>query len=514
MMARRGPGSTRSETWLRGLLLFVLGFYSLCYLYHAGRLVLYPYTIDYGEGFLLNQGKAWSELRSPYQSIDGPPWLVANYPPVYSLAVGAGIKFFGLQYHFGRFLSVVGVLATAFCLYRMVLFESRDRFCAWVAALLWMTSYPVYVWGTHHRVDSFGIGLEAVGLLLLLRRNHLNWAIVFFLLSLYTRQTLWMGPLAGYFYLRRTDSPKFAAWWFFKLLLSGGAIFGAMTLLTGGEFYRHLISYNANEYNIKDVWRMWNGAVVAMMFLPTLFGLFYLFQAVVGRRWNLAAISLPFAYLTYCLVGKLGSATNYLYELAFASAWATALLLAEIKEVLPRENLARLFPTFLLAVGIIFPVHVPHLYGTWGIYDWGGTPIGTSHLMTEELVARLKEKPAPVFSQDSGVSLLAGHPLLWQPFIMTTLAKEKRWDPAPFHRMLKNKELSALVMPIDLDLNPRAWAEEGMWWSQFNEETSAIIHENYRVEPRMKNWKESGLDPRLSRGYRSPFGDNYLYVPR
>lgn len=506
----------RSEKIVNVFLLFVLIVFSCCYVYHAIRLVVYPHSIDYGEGFVLNQGNELANFRSPYSSIETPPWLVANYPPVYPAAVAVGIKIFGVQFHFGRFLSMLGILTAGFCLYRIVLFQTMDRFCSCVSALAWLCAYPVYNWGTHHRVDSFGIGLGALGLLFLIRRNHLKTSAFFFLLSLFTRQTLFMGPVAGYFFLRRMNGPREAGRWFGGLLLAGGLIFGGITLLTGGEFAKHLILYNANEFNLKDVWRMFYGAVMTTMHIPSVFLLFFLVRSISTGKWDLPAICAPLSILTFFLIGKLGSATNYLYEFAFVSSWACGLIIAEVRVLLDKGNYLRQFPAFLLATGIIFPLHFPHAYDNYGFFDWGATPISSSSELTTSLVERLKNIDGPVFSQDAGVSLLSGHPLVWQPFVMTQLAKQNRWDITPFHQKIRNKEFAALVLPIDLDADPKAWEKEE-WWSQFPQETAELLHKNYRVEPRMKpplpkGWRS--IDPRFLRGYLSPIWTNYLYVPR
>ncbi|MBE7490020.1 hypothetical protein HS121_17400 [bacterium] len=132
---------------------------------------------------------------------------MVHYPPVYPMLVGVGVKAFGPQFHFGRLLSLFGILLAGYCLLRLIREQTGDRFAAWVGALAWITAYPVYNWGTHHRVDSVGIGLEALGLLFLFGGNHLKASAGLFLAALYTRQTLWVGPLAGYLYLRRTRGP-------------------------------------------------------------------------------------------------------------------------------------------------------------------------------------------------------------------------------------------------------------------------------------------------------------------
>lgn len=503
------PAGLRGERLLQVLLLAVLAGYSLLFLYHAARLILYPYTIDYGEGFILNHANELANFRNPYRPISEPPWLVVHYPPVYPMLVGVGVKAFGPQFHFGRLLSLFGILLAGYCLLRLIREQTGDRFAAWVGALAWITAYPVYNWGTHHRVDSVGIGLEALGLLFLFGGNHLKASAGLFLAALYTRQTLWVGPLAGYLYLRRTRGPRAAASWFGGVLLAGGIIFFALILLTRGEFYQHIVYYNANRFHWKDVWVMLHNAVMQMMKLQVAFLLYYLLRAAFTRQWDLAAFCIPFSIATFCLVGKIGSATNYLFELTLVASWTVGLVIAELRVYLPRGNPLRMLIPAILFLGILFPVHLPHFYGEWKIFDWGGTPDSDSEDLTAMLVERLKDIPEPIFSQDAGAALLSGHSLVWDPFMMTQLAEQGRFDPAPFIRMIQEKKFNAIVLPFDLDMNPDAWKDDG-WWSQFTEEVAAAVARGYRVVPAAP-FSPATPDVRF-RGYYSPFGNNYLYL--
>ncbi len=505
------PPRKGMEHFVYGALLTVLVGYAVLFLYHAVSLAMYPYQIDYGEGFILSHANELANLRNPYQSIEHPPWIVVHYPPVYPALTAVGIKLFGLQFHFGRFLSLVGTLLTGFCLFRMIRFQTSDKLAAWIGALMWVTAYPVYNWGTHHRVDSFGIGLEALGLMFLITRNHLKTSLILFVLALYCRQTLWVGPVAGYLYLRRTDGPRQAARWFGGLLLAGGSVFVLLTLLTGGQFFRHIVVYNANEFHWKDVWVMLHNAVMQMMKVQAAFLLYYLARAIATRQWDLAALCIPLSIGTFCLVGKVGAATNYMFELTLAACWATALTFAELRVVLPEGKPLRLLVPVILAVSILFPVHIPHFYGEWKIFDWGATPEQDTGDVTKMLVDKLQKIPEPVFSQDAGLSLLSGHKLVWDPFIMTQLANQHMIDETPFREMIKKKAFEAIVLPFDLERNPDSWKDEG-YWSQFTEETARVIHQNYRLSP------AGFIDPKEPdtpyHGYYSLFSANYLYLRR
>ena len=96
-----------AERIVSGFLLVVLHLFAAFFLYHAVLTLLYPYTIDYGEGFILDHGNELANFRNPYQSIEEPPWVVVNYPPVYPSLIGLGIRMFGIQLQFGRALSLI-----------------------------------------------------------------------------------------------------------------------------------------------------------------------------------------------------------------------------------------------------------------------------------------------------------------------------------------------------------------------------------------------------------------------
>ncbi|NUN97041.1 MAG: hypothetical protein HUU16_12775 [Candidatus Omnitrophica bacterium] len=257
---------------------------------------------------------------------------------------------------------------------------------------------------------------------------------------------------------------------------------------------------DCSETTMRKIW----GGVVGERF-------WHLLRAIGTGRWDLAALCVPFAFGTFLLVGKVGSATNYLFEMTMVACWVTGLTLAEIRHTTPTLHPLRPVLPILLTLGASFPTHLPHFYGEWKIFDWGGTPGRTSGDLTGTLVSRLRQIPEPIFSQDAGVALLSGHKLVWDPFIMTQLTQEGRFDPEPFHKMIRAKEFNALVLPFDTGLGPNAWKDTG-WWSQFTEEVAAEIDKAYRAIP-ASPYDPRTQDPRL-RGYFSPFGTNYLYLKR
>lgn len=86
------------EELLRKVVLLSLATYFAFFVINSAFYIQYPYQIDYGEGYLLNQAKIFSEGNWIYKDIDEPPFLISNYPPVYPLLVSFFIQHFGLSF--------------------------------------------------------------------------------------------------------------------------------------------------------------------------------------------------------------------------------------------------------------------------------------------------------------------------------------------------------------------------------------------------------------------------------
>jgi hypothetical protein len=60
-------------------------------------------------------------------------------------------------------------------------------------------------------------------------------------------------------------------------------------------------------------------------------------------------------------------------------------------------------------------------------------------------------QPGAVIADEPITLLRAGKPVLYQPFIMAQLAREGKWDPAPFIASLRGGEFDALLTTVDLE---------------------------------------------------------------
>src|SRR5439155_2909715 len=84
-------------------------------------------------------------------------------PPFYFLLNAAAIKLWGLGLGSGRLLALAGALGAGAALWAWVYVETRRHVAGVLAALLWFSLGPVYVWSTFYKQDMLSLALGLVG---------------------------------------------------------------------------------------------------------------------------------------------------------------------------------------------------------------------------------------------------------------------------------------------------------------------------------------------------------------
>ena len=85
-------GHERVLAALRVLVVAAFAVYAAFFVYHGIRVAVFPYDLDNGEAYLLNQADRIARGQSPYQPIEEPPYLIANYPPLYPALLALPVK--------------------------------------------------------------------------------------------------------------------------------------------------------------------------------------------------------------------------------------------------------------------------------------------------------------------------------------------------------------------------------------------------------------------------------------
>ena len=103
------------------------------------------------------------------------------------------------------------------------------------------------------------------------------------------------------------------------------------------------------------------------------------------------------------------------------------------------------------AVALLLLAHAGHLWILSRSFAWTPAPSTMDRAAAREILMAARETPgSAIFSEEPIFTLLAGKPVMLQPFIMAQLAREGRWDDAPLRKMLTERQFGCLIVTEDL----------------------------------------------------------------
>jgi hypothetical protein len=406
------------------------------------RAILFPYPLDYGEGPLLDQAARLSRFENIYEpDLNRPPWVVANYPPVFPLAQAVWLERLGPAFWYGRLLSWLGALGGALCIASILRSLTGARLAAAAAGLTFLSIPFVTSWSPLFRVDALALGLSLAALACLVRWPERGPALVatgvLLTLAIYTRQTHALAaPVAAVAWLAVRSRRRALA---LALVLLGLVATGYLVLerVTDGGFSLHVFTANLNEFSIARLARF---AGECLALLPVLVAATLAFVYLGWRgcpgAWSLIVPYAGAAALAALTVGKAGSNVNYWLECCAAASLATGALVHLLRHR-PRARavagLLLLLQTALVLGGARYGEHLRAKLGQ------------REHLAA--LDALLRAEPGPVLADEAlGLLPLSGRRVELQPFEMTRMALAGTWDEGPLLAALDRREYSAILM--------------------------------------------------------------------
>ncbi len=137
-----------------------------------------PYTLNYGEGPLLDQAVRLARGENIYRpDLSQPPYTITNYPPLYVLAQVPFVDRFGAALWYGRLISLISSGAAAIFLALTVQTITKD----WIAALaagLTLPAIPyIFYWSALARIDALALALSLAGLWVTARWYGRRWGL-------------------------------------------------------------------------------------------------------------------------------------------------------------------------------------------------------------------------------------------------------------------------------------------------------------------------------------------------
>jgi hypothetical protein len=419
---------------------------------HGELAIRFPYTLNYGEGPLLDQTMRLTRGDPLYpHDLTQPPHTITNYPPLYIMAQAPFAAQHGAAFWYGRAISFGATIAAALCLALLVLTLTRDLVGAMAAGLAFIAVPYIFAWSALTRIDALALACSIAGLALIVRWHDRTWGVLggiaLLTAAVYTRQTYALAaPLAAACWLLTRGG------WMRALSFGVGlgsvvlAIFAAALVGTRGGFFTHLITANVNALDPALIAFYVDEAVRHLPILIAGGGL-ALGIALIGARpaaWLGAAYTLG-ALVSAATIAKVGSDVNYLWELSAALCLMWGIGIAGLR----RAPLLRAGALAALAVQVSWAVDL-----SASKYH----PLLTERIVKRDQIAAiasfLDTHDLPVIADEAmGEVVLSGRSIAFQPFEFSQLARDGIWDETPFLEALARGD-HPLVMIYQPYRNP------------------------------------------------------------
>ncbi|MCB2155733.1 DUF2029 domain-containing protein [bacterium] len=516
------PRRTSGHLWLAIALIppvILLLFIGLHPFKRSVEAIAYPYQIDPEEGFLFEQAIQLAKGRTIYPDISGYPYTVGNYPPVYPAMWAGLVPFAPRSIAPGRLLATLATLVIVALLLYGILRETGLVVPSLLGAGLFLATWDLNDWIAYARVDLPAIAFGLAGLIAITssRRWAGLWAgVALFTLAFFTKQTQIVAPaavLVGMLWRRETTR---AGIFCIAMLAAVGITTLALQLMTGGEFLRHTVLYNMNVFDpeqlqrwIHHIWFWGKFKIVATALLLMVVPAVWRHQRWIERDEESGeeeaqddtppegitfTAYLIFATLSVISIGKEGAAANYLLEFNAAIALFVGVNLGLlVRRVGDREHPHQ---TLTLMSGLtiaLFWFHALDLFA-YPVADGvqkrdllAGGPTQQDRAVAEVVYSQVLDATGPVLCEEPVFNILAGQKVLFQPFIMSQLAKEKKWDESGFVKDLIEGKFDLIVTSQDL-------MDDDQFFWRFTPNMRAAIKASY-VE-------------------KSHVGRYFLYVPK
>lgn len=525
----------RWAAWpLMGVLALLLIANAVFFIVHAAHMLTYPYPLDYGEGPLVQQvnllrnGLPFWRL---YADPGAPPYNVVNYPPVYPLAAWLVSFATGDALLAGRIVSLMAAFGAVAALWllssRQSAVGSQERRQPVIVSpchlvILSFLALPIVrEWAVVMRVDMLGVCLGLWGAVVARRnagRAAVLWAVPLLLASLLTKPSLIAAPGAVVVWLLLRDWQR-AVLVAGALALGGGLLVGLLQWASGGWFFFHVVTANANEWQATLAYNFWHDQLVihGTLFVAAPLGVVaWLARGVAVRPWQerravLLPVTLPIMYtllgiVTAIGVGKVGAYLNYFLELYAGLIWFVAWTMdngrwakertknqepktadalrripgfwfSVLSFVLVLGALLRYYPTwsqnYLKLAGVIEGENPPRLivgrHGVWQDLQREHAILRTLGRVNAALVNDVQAAGAPIFTDVPGVAAQAGQVARIQAFEHRQLHDLDIWDQHSLVRDMANGRVPLVVLdylgnwltPEMIDMITHRYAQSG-----------------------------------------------------
>ncbi|MCA1643950.1 MAG: hypothetical protein LC797_00290 [Chloroflexi bacterium] len=415
--------------------------------YHLSLTLTFPYDLNYGEGYVLNDAIRLSRGESLYTDLQQFPMVRSPYPPLFPLVWSVLEPLTGVAFWPGRLLSVVS-LASIGALVAWNAWRVRRGIWPSIAAVGLIAGSPfVYQWAGYARVDMLALVCAIGGVVVAQWLG--GWRGTFLSavlcgLAIWTKQTTVTAAVAVGVALTLRSWPQGAA---FALLIGVPSLvlIAILNAATAGEFYHHVLAGNATNPVIPLRAAVYVGAFLILDLPAVVASMWWLRRGLAGRP-SPVALYLPIALLAALSAGNGGSSVNYLIE----PVLALALALPFAWRALPHQ--AVLAAPLLAVVQLALLVHWPNSFGTTYLAEnaLGHTPTAADAAVGARLDSLVQSAPGEVIAEPAGFALRNGRPVYLQPIDLRAEQLQGRWRSEPLTSALASGRFAEVITAYNL----------------------------------------------------------------
>jgi hypothetical protein len=412
------------------------------FVFYARRALAFPYSVDYGEGPLIDQARSLARFENIYLAPPAThyPFRVANYPPLYPSLIAALGFVLGPSYLVVRALSILAVALCAFLIGSIVHASKGSATASMIGAGLFLASPYVAYWSPFARVDFVALAL-ALGALFVATSRPQQRSTPIFCIGLafcaaMTRQSYVFSVPIALTATFASQSRRAAVTFAIGFALTCVAAFVLLEAATHGAFFFNVVTANENGFDFPNLRTMLADLLETSMPLMGLALWQSQKRSATPAADRLMRVYFACSVIGALLVGKIGASVNYFLELVASASILGALAFARLaRSEQPWSALAVL----LIVAG-----------WTLGIDVDRDDALDRKFRMQEDaarLTKILRAERGPILA-DEKMSFLVetGHPIVLQPFELSQLAREGRWDPSPVLADLRAQRFGLILM--------------------------------------------------------------------
>lgn len=453
--------------------------YTVRFMLHSAESILFPYGLDYTEGFALEFVRLLALGETVYFDLTKPPYLIFAYTPIYFFLNSLILDPTAPTFFWGRLFSVCCSLGTVVMVFLCLKNVMRNTGIAILGSLLALTGRYIFRWGHLFRPDPLALFFTFIGLFLFTRKKdnfHLGAAALLFNLAVMTKQNHCFAPFAVLIFLIFYQRERLL---FYLISLFGIGLFflGILEFATEGAFLSHIFRYNLNPFSLFK--GLFMGTILFFKHGVLIFIFYTQWRTVKNMNWQAHFLCLYFlvTFIGSLTIGKVGSDTNHYLEFSLSLVLCLALAIHTMLD----RNSRKTDPYFFLAR--ILPLL---LFFSLIILNFGNSHVAPAYIPDTDEQSHYQNCTQwlaefggdTMFSEETSLNVLARKSVDIDPFLVTTLIEQ---GAIPEQTGLKELE-TVWFDTILLKFNPFIPEEYNQWHRErMNPRMLTAIQDQYTI---------------------------------